>query len=153
LYFLIASIRNYELSSQSVDDFKTIFSRIGLPQSGSVSCKSHSMVYLYVLKLIFQLLYTSRSKHVIRSQMDYFGKGFQVFFPKNNFYMQMIFWMNFFVSCSKNIKIFFNASHLFGLKVVNSLQIECFILKNDQKLKSSLKIKISHSLILLYSKL
>jgi hypothetical protein len=41
------------------------------------------------------------SKLVIRSQKDYFGKWLQVFFPKNNFYMQMKFWMNFFVTCFK----------------------------------------------------
>jgi hypothetical protein len=33
--------------------------------------------------------------------MDYFGKGLQVFFPENNFYMQMNFGMNFFVTFSK----------------------------------------------------
>jgi hypothetical protein len=33
--------------------------------------------------------------------MDYFEKGLQVFFPKNNLYMQMDSWMNFFVTCSK----------------------------------------------------
>ncbi len=32
-----------------------------------------------------------RSKLVIRSQRDYFGKKLQVFFPKKNFYMQMNF--------------------------------------------------------------
>jgi hypothetical protein len=41
------------------------------------------------------------SKLVIRSQKDYFQKGLQVFFPKNNFHMQMKFWMNFFVTYSK----------------------------------------------------
>jgi hypothetical protein len=35
------------------------------------------------------------SKLVTRSQRDYFGKGLHVFFPKNNFYMQM----SFFVTC------------------------------------------------------
>jgi predicted component of type VI protein secretion system len=38
-------------------------------------------------------------------------------------------------------------------KCVDSLQIQCFILKNDQNFKSSPKIKISHSLVLLYLKL
>jgi hypothetical protein len=39
-----------------------------------------------------------RSKIVARSQNDYFGKWLQVFFLKNNFYMQMNFWMNFFIN-------------------------------------------------------
>jgi hypothetical protein len=43
------------------------------------------------------------SNLVIKSQKDYFGKGLQVFFPKNSFYMQMIFWMIFFVIYSKSI--------------------------------------------------
>jgi len=33
--------------------------------------------------------------------MDYFEKGLQVFFPKDNLYTQMDSWMNFFVTCSK----------------------------------------------------
>jgi hypothetical protein len=80
------------------------------------------------------------------------------FFPK--FYMQMNFWMNFFVTCSKkylNVPqciTFFFVSHYWinmnFLKCAYSLHIQCFILKNDQNFKSSLKIKISHSLILLY---
>jgi hypothetical protein len=41
------------------------------------------------------------SKLVTRSQKDYFGKGFQGFFPKKHFYMQMNFWMNLFVTCCK----------------------------------------------------
>ncbi len=32
-----------------------------------------------------------RSKLVIKSQRDYFGKGLQVFFPKNKFYMKINF--------------------------------------------------------------
>jgi hypothetical protein len=42
-----------------------------------------------------------RLKHVIRSQTNYFEKGLQVFFPRNNFYMQMNFQMKCFVTCSK----------------------------------------------------
>jgi hypothetical protein len=45
---------------------------------------------------LYWLLIASGSKHITRSQTNYFGKGLQVFFPKNNFYMQMIFLGNFF---------------------------------------------------------
>jgi hypothetical protein len=41
------------------------------------------------------------SKLVTRSHMDYFGKGLQVFFLENNFYMQMNFGMIFLVTFYK----------------------------------------------------
>jgi hypothetical protein len=38
------------------------------------------------------------SKPIIRNPNDYLGKGIQVLFPKNKFYMEMNFSMNFFVT-------------------------------------------------------
>jgi hypothetical protein len=38
------------------------------------------------------------SKHVIKNQRYYFGKGLHIIFPKKTFYMQMNFWMKFFVT-------------------------------------------------------
>ncbi len=58
--------------------------------------------------------------------------------------------------------MFPNASHFIFLSILskfeflkcaNSLQLQCFILKDDQNFKSSPKIKFSHYLVLLYSKL
>jgi hypothetical protein len=42
------------------------------------------------------------SKPVIRNQRDFtLEKDCKVFFPSKIFYMQMNFWMNFFVTCCK----------------------------------------------------
>jgi hypothetical protein len=71
------------------------------------------MHLIHKLVIPIFLVIHSGSKPITRNQKDYFGKGLQDLFPKNNFYMKMNFCMNVFVTCSKNIKIFPNASHFF----------------------------------------
>jgi hypothetical protein len=109
------------------------------------------------------LVLTYGSKGVTRSQIDYFGKRLQVFFYENNFYMQINFWMKCFViyfnwlkKILQCITCFFASDYWINIKFLkceNSLQIQCFISKNDQNFKSSPKFKYSHSLILLNVKI
>jgi hypothetical protein len=55
-------------------------------------CELPMCVHL-IIELVFPKFFIihSGSKPITRSQKDYFGKGLQVLFPKNNFYMQMNF--------------------------------------------------------------
>jgi hypothetical protein len=94
------------------------------------------------------------SKFVTRSQRDYFGKEQHVLFPQKNFYMQMIFWMKFFVTYFLNYLnvpqciTYSNPKYEF-LKVCRFLTYLTFHLEKWSKFKSSPKIKISQSLVLL----
>jgi len=63
-----------------------------------------------------------RSKLATKSQKDYFRKRIQLFFPKNNFYMQMNFWIHFFVTCSKKYKKFPQCINFFEL-IIKQIRI------------------------------
>jgi hypothetical protein len=78
-------------------------------------------ISIFLLPNYFCLKYFG-SNPIIRNRKDYLGKRLQVFFPKNNFYVQMNFWMKCFVTCFKQCSNFLQSIIVFLKSLLNKYE-------------------------------